>query len=403
MKVSTMRRVDRWAGVPICLALTAWRRITSLFSRLPADPPRAILFVKLAEQGATVLAYPAIRRAVEMVGKDNVYFLVFQENRFILDAMELIPPENVFTIRTNGILGAMVSCLRTLKRIRMRKIDAALDFEFFARSSAILTYLTGAKRRVGLHAFSGAGPYRGDLMTHRLGFNPHMHISQTFQVQVEALNAPPEKLPALDIERPPEIQEVPQFRAGDDEIAEVRQRVRAEMGDKTGGRLVLFNANCSDLLPLRKWPEDNYVKLAHLLLDAFDDLHIAFTGAPEEAAGVGPLLERIGSDRCFSMAGKTTLRQLLILYGLADVLVTNDSGPAHFAALTPVHVVALFGPETPELFGMRNERGHAMWSRLPCSPCVNVYNNRLSTCRDNLCLKRITPEQVFEQVRSLIS
>ncbi len=48
--------------------------------------------------GSTVLAYTAIRRAVEMVGRENVYFVVFAENRFILDLLDLIPPENVFAI-----------------------------------------------------------------------------------------------------------------------------------------------------------------------------------------------------------------------------------------------------------------------------------------------------------------
>ena len=51
------------------------------------------------------------------------------------------------------------------------------------------------------------------------------------------------------------------------------------------------------------------------------------------------------------------MRELLTLYTLADVLVTNDSGPAHFASLTPVHTVVLFGPETPLLFGSRSA-GH---------------------------------------------
>ena len=59
----------------------------------------------------------------------------------------------------------------------------------------------------------------------------------------------------------------------------------------------------------------------------------------------------IGAERAVSFAGQTTLRELLTLYTIADVLVTNDSGPAHFASLTPVHTVVLFGPETPRLFG----------------------------------------------------
>ena len=98
------------------------------------------------------------------------------------------------------------------------------------------------------------------------------------------------------------------------------------------------------------------------------------------------------------MAGRTTLRELLTLYHLADVLVTNDSGPAHFASLTQIDVVTLFGPETPAAFGVRSPRSHILWSGLACSPCVNAYNNRFSTCRDNLCMQRLGVEQVYETV-----
>ena len=45
---------------------------------------------------------------------------------------------------------------------------------------------------------------------------------------------------------------------------------------------------------------------------------------------------------------------LMVLYTMCEILVTNDSGPAHFASLTPINVVTLFGPETPDLFAARN-------------------------------------------------
>ena len=74
------------------------------------------------------------------------------------------------------------------------------------------------------------------------------------------------------------------------------------------------------------------------------------TGGPNEGEAVAKIVEQVGSDRCFNLAGRTTLRQLLVIYELAEVLVTNDSGPAHFAALTPIDVVTLFGPENPAAF-----------------------------------------------------
>ncbi|UCG56512.1 MAG: glycosyltransferase family 9 protein, partial [Phycisphaerales bacterium] len=123
---------------------------------------------------------------------------------------------------------------------------------------------------------------------------------------------------------------------------------------------------------------------------------VAFTGAPSEVTQASKLVEAVASDRCFSLAGKTTLRQLMVLYCLSDLLVTNDSGPAHFATLTPIQVVTLFGPETPALFGARTPNAHILYKHLPCSPCVSAYNDRTSACKDNLCMQRISVDEVFE-------
>src|SRR5437879_1295241 len=117
--ILTLQRTDRWVGVPLCAILTLLRRIFEC-ARRPRGPHqvRRILFVKFAEQGSTVLAYPAIRRAIEMVGRENVYFVVFVDNRFILDAMEIIPEENMITIATKSLFilvtDALLSMLRDL-------------------------------------------------------------------------------------------------------------------------------------------------------------------------------------------------------------------------------------------------------------------------------------------------
>jgi ADP-heptose:LPS heptosyltransferase len=162
-----------------------------------------------------------------------------------------------------------------------------------------------------------------------------------------------------------------------------------------------LNPNASDLLPLRRWPAVRYVELARRLLDRFPDLFIGFTGAPEEAATIEGLAHEVDSSRVLALAGKTTLRQLLVLYGRSEILVTNDSGPAHFASMTPIHVLTLFGPETPALFAARSPNASVLWAGIACSPCVNAYNNRQSVCRDNLCMQAISVEQVFAKVSSI--
>jgi len=139
IRVSTMRVLDRWLGVPACVLLTILRKF---FWRDPpameVPSPTRILFVKLAEQGSTVLAAQAIRRAIEKVGAERVYFLAFAENRHILDAMALIPESNVITIKASSLGGTLFGAVRAIRQIRKAGIDAAIDLEFFARSSAAL-------------------------------------------------------------------------------------------------------------------------------------------------------------------------------------------------------------------------------------------------------------------------
>ncbi|HLN82297.1 MAG TPA: glycosyltransferase family 9 protein, partial [Candidatus Binatia bacterium] len=170
--IKAIRWLDHWIGIPICFVLTAVRRFNDVSKRKPLPAVRAIVFVKFVEQGSTVLACSAIRRAIDLVGRNNVYFLVFQENRFILDVMELLPAENVIAIRHENVITAAGDLVRAMASLIKKRVNAVIDLEFFARSSAAISFLTGCDYRVGFHGFGGEGPYRGDLMTHRVRYNP---------------------------------------------------------------------------------------------------------------------------------------------------------------------------------------------------------------------------------------
>jgi ADP-heptose:LPS heptosyltransferase len=400
MNVAALQKIDRWFGIPLCFALTLARKLTD-FGPKRVGKPRNILFVKLAEQGSTVLAYPAIRRAVEMVGRENVYFIVFDENRFILEALELIPKENIIGISFASFSDLIASSLQAVLRMRKLRFDATIDMEFFARGSAAVAYMSGAKSRIGFHTYFGEGPYRGDLMTHRLLYNPHLHTSQIFQLMVESVPRDPDSFPTFDI-HPPEISEsLPQFRTREEEHRAVEEIIRRESRQLQAPPIILLNPNASDLLPLRRWANERYVELSQRLLARFPEVYIAFTGTGSESLKVNRMLEQIGSPRAFSLAGKTTLRQLLVLYFHSEILITNDSGPAHFGALTPIDVVTLFGPETPSLFATRTPRSTVLYANVVCSPCVNAYNNRQTACKNNVCMQQITVDQVFSKASAV--
>ncbi len=396
------QRLDKWAGIAACACCTVLRWL-GVCGEAGGGGRRGMLFVKLAEQGSTVLAGAAIRDAVEKFGRDNVYFLVFDENRFILDAHDLIPHGNVLTVRTGSLAEILTTAVGRLFEIRRLRLEALVDMEFFSRATAAFSFLTGIPKRVGFHAYFSEGPWRGNLFTHRPRYNPHLHTSSTFRGLVAALDADPGAFPQFPwIPPDPTAFEPPRFVPTAAEIAAMEGLVAEGCGGKPGA-LVLLNANASDLLPLRRWDDANYVALAKNLLTSVPGLFIAFTGGPGEAEKTGAIVRAVGSDRAFSVAGRTTLHELLALYGLADVLVTNDSGPAHFATLTGVHTVVLFGPETPRLFGVLLPRCRTITAGLACSPCVSATNNRQTSCPNNACMKSIRVETVSSAVADALA
>ncbi len=392
----------------MCLSLTVLERVRRTVRPRAGEPPKKILFLKLIEMGSTVLACPSFEEATGMVGRDNLYILVFESNRAIVDILPYFEQDNVLTIDDRSLPRFVLGLLRVMWRTRREKIDTAIDMEGLTRASAIITYLTGAKRRVGFHNFSAEGPYRGRLFTIELGYAFQHHTARMFLSLVRALEAPLDQVPKLKrtVEVSPDamprfeptLQELEEMETGLDQRfvagssgTTPRGRIRARRGPR-----VILNPNCNDQLPLRKWPEDRFVALGRRLLGTRDDLTLILTGNPSERAPSEAMARAIGpADRVISMAGDTSLRQLLTLYHLADVLVSSDSGPCHFAALTPVHVVALFGPETPALYSPLSDRVTTISAGLACSPCLNMLNHRLSSCTDPVCMREIPVETVL--------
>ncbi len=396
-----MRSVDAFIGVPLCLGVSGLRTATRLLSgnEAPTGKPGSVLIIKLSELGALVMMGPAVRSLTELVGRDKLYFLTFGESRPLLEILNFIPPGNIFSIRTDSLIRVVLDALSCLSEIRRRRIECSLDLDFFSRATALIALLSGCRRRVGCHAYFGEGPYRGDLLTHRLKFNPHIHVSRMFEVMARAVEMPAGDFPRIEYVPGPAVAPAMHFAPTGEEIAAVGHML-ADVGVGTGHEIVLLNSNISDreAIPLRKWSDERYVELARLILAGTPEAFVLLTGGLKEADSIAKLEAGVGNARCRSVAGRTTLRELLALYRKAAVLVTNDSGPAHLATLTDIQVVVLFGPESPHLWRPLGDGVEVVYRGLGCSPCFTVYNGRQSKCRRNACMD-IAPVEVYEIVR----
>ena len=403
MKIDTMRKVDYFAGIPLCFLATLLLRLIGLFARRLSQPSRKALFIELSEMGSAILADPAMRK-MRQAGSAELYFLIFKSNAASLRLLSTIPETHVFTIRADGFLNLAADSLHFLIWARQHRIDTVIDLELFSRYSALLTGLSGAAKRIGFHAFYNEGLYRGNMLTHRVAYNPHLHIARNFIALVNAALAEREESPfSKTLINDSEVK-LARAEVSESAINAMRERIRNEYPPYDGQRhrVVLINPNASDLLPQRRWMPDYFVAVMCGLVTEYEDLLVLITGALAEREEAEILKRQVGHERCINFAGRQRLEELPALYSIAEILLTNDSGPGHFSAVTNLRSFVIFGPETPRLYGSLGN-STPIYAGLACSPCVSAANHRKTPCTDNVCLQVIKPEAVLEQLHNALN
>lgn len=397
MNVDLMRKVDHHLGVPLTFFSTFWLKFVHFLFHQQTCPPKNILFVELSEMGSTIIADPAMRRAQKSFDA-NLFFVIFSKNKPSLDLLNTIPQQNIFTLCEDNLWTLIRDAVRYLFWCRRHKIDTAIDLELFSRVSALLTGFSGAKNRVGYHNFHGEGLYRGDMLTHKVAYNPHIHIAKNFIALIYALEAKMAEIPYAKTLITDNDTQLTQVNFNDIEKKTIRDSIQACYPEYQNQRLVLINPNASDLLPQRRWPKQNFIELMQQILAQYEDVIVLITGAPNEKEEAEALKIQVNHPRCVNYAGQLKLLQMPILYSIANLMVTNDSGPGHFSSITALKTFVLFGPETPKLYGSLGN-STPIFAGLACSPCVSAANHRKTPCTEPVCMDAITVETVLNQVK----
>ena len=404
ISVNTMRAIDHWVGVPLCAIVSPFIAlidgVKNIFSRGP-QTPKKLLFIELSEMGSAILVDPAMRNAKARGAE--LFFLIFKSNRASLTLLNTVKPENIFTIDSSSLGGLIKDTLRFLMLARKHRIDTVIDLELFSRFTALLTGMCGARRRVGYHIYHGEGLWRGFMLTRKVHYNPHIHITKNFLSLIHAAFAQKIEVPFSKIEIPDSEVRLEQAIINPDALNKVRERIEKLAKDAhidyTPGkdRLILINPNASDLLPQRRWAQQRFSELIQAIAQQYPKDLILITGSPAEFVYVEKVRAVANIKNALNFAGQVSFAELPPLYTLSDVMVTNDSGPGHFSAVTPLRTVVLFGPETPALYGSVGN-SIAITANLACSPCVSAANHRKTPCHDNVCMQAITVPQVLEKV-----
>ncbi len=404
ISVNTMRAIDHWVGVPLCAIasplVALMDGIKHISSRSP-EAPKKLLFIELSEMGSAILVDPAMRNA--QARGAELFFLIFKSNRASLTLLNTVKPENIFTIDSSSLVGLIKDTLRFLIIARRHRIDTVIDLELFSRFTALLTGLCGARRRVGYHIFHGEGLWRGFMLTRKVHYNPHIHITKNFLSLIHAAFAKQIEVPFSKIQIPDSEVRLEQAIINPIALEKVRERIE-KLAKDAGieyvhgkNRLILINPNASDLLPQRRWAQQRFSELIQGVHQQYPSDLILITGSPAEFAYVEKVRTVANIKNALNFAGQVSFTELPPLYTLSDVMVTNDSGPGHFSAVTPLRTVVLFGPETPALYGSIGN-SIAITANLACSPCVSAANHRKTPWSDNVCMQAITVAQVLDKV-----
>jgi len=156
--------------------------------------------------------------------------------------------------------------------------------------------------------------------------------------------------------------------------------------------------------PTKRWPLESFMSLIEQSCSEWRNLHFFLNGSTEEQI----LLDEIESktkfaDRVHRIDGNKPLSELLALYKVLDLVISNDSAPIHLASAFGVPVVGIFGPTAAEAgFGALGERAHNVSLKMDCRPCGTHGGQRCPKVHFR-CMKDLPESLVLDSIRQILN
>ena len=186
------------------------------------------------------------------------------------------------------------------------------------------------------------------------------------------------------------------------EVSEPRKSTARDFLRARGVKVVIQDSALVALCPgsinsrAKRWPAERYAALADRLIDELG-AEVLLVGSSAEAE-VSLEVSRRMRNKPVLLTGQTHLAELVAILSLVDLLVTNDTGPAHIASALGRPTLVIFGPTNPLTTRPFSPFGEIVREPPDCAPCM------LRDCPiDHRCMTAITPADVFERSRALLS
>jgi ADP-heptose:LPS heptosyltransferase len=379
---NTLRLLDRRLGIPLCNFFYLSKRIFFLHGRhkFAKEKIKKILVIKIWGMGSIIMASPVFQNLKDNFPEAEIWFLT-------KEGMENIYPRKFFdrivTIKLKGLFSEVVRFFKLVSSFRREKFDLVIDLEIVSRYSALLSYLCGAKTKVG---FEVVGQNKDRLYDFKALYHEGKHISQIFLGTLDAIGIDPKIYEPF----------APEVSAEDG-------RKISELLVKEGitGGYVVININASEMALERRLPLGSFQEIIGHIRKDFPRLAIVLIGSKQESDYVSDFVfSRLSGDQnIHDLSGQLSLVELFALMKNSTLVISNDSGPAHVAATFKIPLIIFFGPETPAIYRPSGRDVSVFYADLYCSPCISVYKDKKISCANqNKCLKMFKTEEINQQV-----
>lgn len=396
-KIEILKFVDHWVGGPICVILGPLHRLTHpfyrIFLRVPLKrDPKTILVIKFFGLGSALLSSSLLRNIKATYPSAKIIVFTFKDNVELIREFQVV--DEIRDIDTSNPLTVLFSVFYNLAYFSFHKPDISVDLEYFSKFSTFMSYLSGARWRLGFYI---AKFWRNSLVNVPVYLNPTKHILEIYGMFAKAIGADPEILAPLLISSQEDIRFI--------------DKLFSEKGIKKEDFILGVNINSSDLADCRKWPIKKFAEVINSLLVQNKKLKIFLTGSFSEKEYTGSIFKLLKEDvvgRVLDLSGVLDLRQFLALLGKLHLFLTNDSGPFHLAKAQGVTTISIWGPGSPDIYGAygsEKKKHKVIYKRYLCSPCLYIYRTDAGFFCEGAaqCLEEISVEEVRKAVQDAIN
>ncbi len=362
---------------------------------------KKILIIRLSAVGDVINVLPALKSLRLAYPSAHIAWLVEDRAKDMLEDNPDLDNIFVFPRKTwqkeiknpIKVIPTIIKAFKFFRNINCENFDLVIDFQGNLKSG-LMTMFCGKDVKLGFDRKSCKE--WNNLFTNR-----HAHLKET---RIHRIDKNLGLIKAIGIDSDYVKPEVIILEKDKEFIAKfINEKV------KDNRQLAVIHPGTSKFGEFKRWPTENYAKLADMLIKKLN-ISVIFTWGGSEITIVNEIVSLM-QEKAIISCKTNSLKQLAELIRRSNIFISGDTGPMHMASIIEKPLVAIFGPKDPIIYGpyllskeldhdnltLKNpfNRANLVRKDLPCSPC------KKRKCKQNICVTSVSPDEVFNSIIEL--